>query len=141
MKETVGKGKIRRIIWIAVGIISLGIGAVGAVLPFLPTFPFLMLTLFAFGKSSEKLHTWFIGTKIYKNNLATYVTKRAMTLKTKLTIVGSVTIVMTIGFILMSRVPAARVVLILVWLFHIVYFAFGIKTCESSDDGEEAEAL
>lgn len=117
-----------RIFWLVLGLLSLGIGAVGAVLPFLPTFPFLMLTLFCFAKSSEKLHTWFIGTKLYKNNLESYVVSRSMTVRTKATIMISVTLVMGLGFLMMSRVPAARIVLALVWLFHILYFVFGVKT-------------
>jgi len=117
-----------RIFWLVLGLLSLGIGAVGAVLPFLPTFPFMMLTLFCFAKSSEKLHTWFIGTKLYKNNLESYVVSRSMTVRTKATIMISVTLVMGLGFLMMSRVPAARIVLALVWLFHILYFVFGVKT-------------
>lgn len=122
------KKSMIKTLWIGLGFVSLGIGAVGAVLPFLPTFPFLMLTLFCFAKSSEKLHKWFIGTKLYKNNLESYVVSRSMTVKTKITILCSVTLVMTFGFIMMSRVPVARIVLVCVWLFHILYFMFGIKT-------------
>ena len=61
--------KIKRLLWIILGFIGLGIGAVGVVLPMLPAFPFLLLAAFSFGKSSERLHKWFIGTKLYKNNL------------------------------------------------------------------------
>lgn len=117
-----------KILWLGLGFLSLGIGAVGAVLPFLPTFPFLMLTLFCFAKSSEKLHTWFVGTKLYKNNLESYVVSRAMSGRTKAAIMISVTLVMGLGFLMMSRVPVARVVLALVWLFHVLYFIFGVKT-------------
>ena len=59
--------KIKRLLWIILGFIGLGIGAVGVVLPMLPAFPFLLLAAFSFGKSSERLHKWFIGTKLYKN--------------------------------------------------------------------------
>lgn len=119
---------ISKVLWICLGFISLGIGAVGAVLPLLPTFPFLMLTLICFAKSSEKLHTWFINTKLYKNNLESYVQNRSMTSRTKLTIMISVTLVMGLGFIMMSRVPVARVVLACVWLIHVLYFTFAVKT-------------
>ena len=122
-----------KIVWIVLGFLSLGLGAVGAVLPFLPTFPFLMLTLFCFAKSSERLHRWFIGTRLYKNNLESYVVSRSMTARTKITIMASVTIVMTIGFLLMSRVPAARVVLVIVWLCHALYFVFGVKTLKEEE--------
>jgi len=117
-----------KIVWVVLGFISLAIGAVGAVLPFLPTFPFLLLTVFCFAKSSQRLHTWFIGTSLYKNNLESYVQSRSMTVRTKARIMITVSVIMGVGFMMMSRVPAARVVLVIVWLFHVVYFLFGVKT-------------
>lgn len=119
-----------KVLWVVLGFLSLGIGAVGAVLPFLPTFPFLMLTLFCFAKSSKRLHNWFIGTKLYRNNLESYVTSHSMTMRTKVRIMTTVTVVMAFGFLMMSRVPAARVVLVCVWVFHVVYFLFGVKTLQ-----------
>ena len=56
--------QIRRMLWLILGFIGLALGAVGAVLPMLPAFPFLLLAAFCFGKSSEKLHRWFIGLEI-----------------------------------------------------------------------------
>ena len=50
-----------------IGILCLGFGTVGIVLPILPTVPFYMATLFCFAKSSERLHSWFLGTNLYKN--------------------------------------------------------------------------
>lgn len=123
------KGMVK-MLWIGLGFVSLGIGAVGAVLPFLPTFPFLMLTLFCFAKSSKRWHKWFIGTRLYKNNLETYVASRSMTVRTKTRIMITVSLVMAFGFLMMSCVPAARVVLVLVWVFHVLYFIFGIKTLQ-----------
>lgn len=121
---------IKKIFWITLGFIGLGLGALGAVLPLLPAFPFLLLAAFSFGKSSEKLHTWFIGTKLYKNNLESYVKGQGMTRKTKIKVMITVTLLMTFGFLMMLRkdlyIPCA--ILGCVWLFHIVYFSFGVKT-------------
>lgn len=64
--------KIKRMATITLGCVSVGLGALGAVLPLLPAFPFLLLAAFCFGKSSERLHTWFVGTKLYKDNLESY---------------------------------------------------------------------
>lgn len=69
----------KKIVYTVVGIVGLGLGAVGAVLPLLPAFPFLMLAAYCFGRSSEKLDRWFKGKKLYKNNLETYVNGQGMT--------------------------------------------------------------
>ena len=120
--------RLKKALLVVVGCISLALGAIGAVLPILPTVPFLMLSAFCFAKSSEKLHSWFISTKLYKKNLESFVKGEGMTVKTKVKIMSTVTILMAIGFIMMSRVPVGRVILAIVWVCHVVYFVFGVKT-------------
>ncbi|EEG30535.1 hypothetical protein CLOSTMETH_01876 [[Clostridium] methylpentosum DSM 5476] len=117
-----------RILFLILGLISLGVGAVGAVLPLLPSTPFLLAAAFCFAKSSKKLHDWFLSTKLYKKHLDSFVKKRAMTLKAKLSIMLTVTLMMSVGFILMHSVPIGRICLVAVWLFHLLYFTFRIKT-------------
>ena len=123
--------KIKKKILCALGILLTGLGAVGAVVPLLPAFPFLMGAMFCFARSSEKFHTWFMNSRLYKNNLESYVKQRAMTVKTKLTLMTSLTIAMSIGFFFMGQVPAGRIILAFVWLFHIVFFLFWIKTIKA----------
>lgn len=129
------RNKVVRMLWITVGFISFGIGTIGVFIPFLPSFPFYMLTLIAFSKSSDRLKKWFTSTKLYKKNLESYVTKKTMTLRTKLYIMTSVTLVMGFGFLMMSKVPIGRIVMSIVWLGHILYFIFGVKT-EKVEDTE-----
>ena len=125
--------RIKKILYVILGCIGLALGAVGAVLPLLPAFPFLLLAAFCFAKSSEKLHRWFTGTKLYKNNLETYLKGQGMTWKTKIRIMITVTILMSIGFIMMNQVPVGRIVLACVWAFHILYFIFKVKTIKQAD--------
>jgi len=126
---------IKKIFWIILGCIGVGLGAVGAVVPMLPAFPFLMLAAFSFARSSEKLHTWFIGTKLYQDNLADYVAGRGMTVKTKVRIMITVTLLMSIGFIMMGLkgIVTGCIVLGCVWAFHIVYFIWGVKTIPAAE--------
>lgn len=133
--------KVKKIMYIVVGCIGLGLGAVGSVMPMLPAFPFLLLAAFCFGKSSERLHNWFINTKLYKNNLESYVQGRGMTWKTKIRIMVTVTLLMSIGFFMMSRVPVGQMVLAGVWLFHILYFCFGVKTLKENGEEEQSRQL
>ncbi len=130
---------LKKIIYIVIGCIGLGLGAVGAVLPLLPTFPFLMLAAFCFARSSEKLHNWFIGTKLYKDNLESYVQGKGMTKKTKVRIMVTVTILMSIGFVMMHAVTVGRIVLACVWVLHMVYFTFGVKTIPATEAASVCE--
>ena len=124
---------MKKTVYVVVGIISLILGSVGTVLPLLPSVPFLMLAAYCFARSSERLHTWFIGTNMYKKNLESFVKGKAMTRRTKLRIMSMVTLVMAIGFIMMGDVPIGRIVLAIVWVCHLVYFKYGIRTCTEEE--------
>ena len=120
--------KIKKLLYLCLGFVGLALGAVGAVVPMLPAFPFLLVAAFGFGRSSEKLDRWFKGTRLYKNNLEDFVAGRGMTRKTKLRIMIVVTLLMSVGFLLMHAVVVGRIILTCVWVFHLIYFIFCVKT-------------
>lgn len=122
-------------LYIALGLVCLALSALGAALPLLPATPFLLGTCFFFAKGSRRLNDWFLSTKLYQNNFKSFREQRAMTRKTKRNIMLTVTLTMGIGFVMMNQVPVGRIVLALVWLFHLYYFAFRIRTLE--DNSEE----
>ena len=126
---------VKKILWIILGCIGVGIGAVGVVLPMLPAFPFLLLASFSFAKSSEKLHTWFINTKLYKKNLESYVAGKGMTWATKIRVMITVTLLMGFGFTMMflKSIYVPCIILVCVWVFHIVYFIWGVKTYQPKE--------
>lgn len=131
--------KVKRMLYMLLGFLGLILGGVGAVLPLLPAFPFLLVAAVCFGKSSEKLDRWFRSTRLYKENLESYVAGRGMTTKTKVRIMVTVTVLMSIGFVMMHAVPVGRIVLGCVWVFHVLYFLFGVKTIPGGarDQNEE----
>ena len=119
-------GIMRKILYIIIGCISLGLGIIGVILPILPTVPFVLLAAFCFAKSSERLNGWFKNTKLYRENNV----KNGMTKQAKIRIMCSVTLLMSIGFIMMGLkgIVVGNIVLLIVWIFHMVYFTFGVKT-------------
>ena len=94
-----------------------------------------MLAVFCFARSSEKLHNWFVNTKLYKDNLESYVESRSMTKRTKVRIMITVTLLMSVGFVMMGLkgIVTGCVILGCVWVLHILYFIFGIKTIPATE--------
>lgn len=83
---------MKKFLYMITGYISVGLAAIGVVVPVLPTVPFLMLAACCFARSSEKLERWFRGTKLYKDNLEDFVAGRGMTRKAKCRIMFTVTL-------------------------------------------------
>lgn len=133
--------KLKRAIFVTVGFLCLGLGCVGIAVPILPTVPFFLVTAFCFGASSERLHSWFISTELYKKHLQSYVEKKGMLMETKVSIILMVTLLMGVGFFLMARkgiwVPC--VILAVVWVCHLIYFLFGVKTIKNGTSAEDGE--
>ncbi len=126
---------MKKVLLMMVGCAALALGALGTVLPVLPTVPFFLLATICFAKSSEKLHRWFVGTKLYQDNLADYVAGKGMTTAAKRRIMGTVTLLMAFGFAMMLRkgLYMPCILLASVWVAHILYFVFGIKTAAPAE--------
>ena len=126
---------MKKFICMALGLICLALGAAGSMIPILPTVPFLLLAAVCFAHSSQKLHRWFVGTKLYRSNLADFAAGRGMTLKVKIRIMVTVTFLMSVGCIMMGikGIVTGCVLLGVVWLSHLVYFIFGIKTVSDAE--------
>ena len=123
---------IKRITFVVLGCVRLALAVIGVVLPIVPTVPFLALAAFCFAKSSDRLNNWLLNTKLFQNNLADFKAGKGMTVKTKVRILATVTLVMAVGLIamLMKGVFVVSIILSVVWLGHIYYFGFKVKTLE-----------
>ena len=124
-------GRTAKYVYAAIGVLSLGLGIAGIAVPLIPTTPLAVLTAYCFGKSSARLDNWFTSTKFYRKNIESFALRREMTVKNKLALLVSVTVFMAVSFAVMYAVSAplaARVVLAVIWLCHMLYFGFAVKT-------------
>lgn len=116
-------------LYILLGTLFLGIGILGVVLPVLPTTPFLLVTLYFYSKGSNRFHTLFVSSWIYKKYLLTFYEERAMKRTHKWRLM-----LFTDGIILISVVIApllwVKVLLIVLNIMKYVYFFTQVKTLE-----------
>lgn len=116
-----------KIIYTVVGFIFLGLGLIGIALPILPTTPFLLVSAFCFARSSKKVEKWFISSTIYKNHLESFVTHRAMTLKSKIIILTFASVMLMFPLVFSDNIYL-RIVIILLYICKYSYFIFAIET-------------
>ena len=119
-----------RYIFLTIGAISFALGTAGIVLPLLPTVPFYMLTLFCLARGSERLHKMFLASSLYQKTVGAYERDKALTLRTKLSILLSVSTIMAIGAYFSQDMPIALIVMAFVWIGHVIALVFVVKTKE-----------
>lgn len=122
---------MRKIIYISLGFLFVGIGAIGAALPILPTTPFLLLALYFFSKGSEKFEKWFRSTKLYENYLEDFVEERSMTLATKIKLLTLASSVLIISAYIVSIIYF-RIFIVVLMVYMYYYFIFKIKTIKNN---------
>lgn len=73
----------KRIIYVVLGLLSVGLGFLGAFLPLLPTTPFLLLAAFFFSKSSERLYNWLLNHRLFGKLIRDWREHRAIAPRAK----------------------------------------------------------
>jgi len=87
--------KIIRGLWFIAGTICLALGAVGIILPILPTTPFLLASAACYFKSSPKMHKWLLNNKWFGDYIKNYQEGKGIPKKTKF--IALTTLWITIG--------------------------------------------
>ncbi len=110
-----------RRVFLALGFLCVGLGSVGAMVPVLPTTPFLLLAAALFAKSSPRAEAWLRRQSLYRNYVEVYRQEGPLPLKTRVRIVVTVSLICALSFLLMKN-PIGRSALVIVVLGHWLYF-------------------
>jgi uncharacterized membrane protein YbaN (DUF454 family) len=104
--------KIARVLWFIAGTICVVLGAIGIVLPILPTTPFLLAAAACYYKSSERMHRWLLNNKWFGEYIRNYTEGKGLTMKTKITALTVLWITISFSTVFMlDRLLPAQLVL------------------------------
>jgi uncharacterized protein len=119
--------KIINLLCLGLGLISFGLGLLGVILPILPTTPFILLAAVLFAKSSDRSHKWLLSTRIYKDYVGKWMTKKSMTGKEKIKVLCLVTILLGIS-IYFAPIWHVKVFILAILIGHYYFLIFRMKT-------------
>lgn len=107
----------RQWLCVGLGLFFVGLAAAGAVLPLLPTTPFLLLASYFFVRSSRRLTRWLYNSRLWGPMLHTWRTRRAVSLRVKITAIF--VLLISVGLSLYLTRPSWPVLLVFLVLVAI----------------------
>ena len=121
--------KLKNFLLICAGFICIALGTIGIIMPLVPTTPFILLAALCFAKGSARFHKWLTGRPLYKKHLESFATTRSMTMRTKLTILLPVTVMLFVIGLLSGSLHMRIFIAVLLGIKYL-YFIFAIKTAK-----------
>lgn len=119
--------KSLNIVFISIGLIFMGLGIVGIIVPVLPTTPFILIASACFAKGSNRFDRWLKRTSVYKNYAEDYIKDKSMTFKRKAKLMIISDLMLAYPMITINK-AYVRIIILLVWIWKYWYFIFKIKT-------------
>ena len=104
------------------------LGAIGVILPVLPTTPFMLLALWAFSKSSDRFHCWLYSHKFFGPPLQKWHQYRVIPLAAKIMSVS----MMSISFVYLLVFEKMQVSILIVIALVMLYGMWFVLTKPSS---------
>jgi len=134
--------RLHKILYISLGLICVGFGMLGAVLPVLPTTPFLLVALWLFARSSERFHRWLYHHPVFGKTLQNWEQHQVITTPVKVIAVTSMFASMT--YVIMFKQPpyyAAVPLVILISLTAWYILSKPGKLPEVTEQGSDSGPL
>lgn len=130
VKLEIEKNRIRRVLYIIGGTLSLAMALLGIVIPGLPVTPLALLSAILFAKSSEKLYNWLLSNRILGPRIKSYQRHKGVTRKGKIGIIAFMTLMVLFSSFVMIQIVLIRVVILSLGVVGLVVVWFFVPTAE-----------
>ncbi|NOZ53851.1 MAG: DUF454 domain-containing protein [Gammaproteobacteria bacterium] len=98
-------------LYFSLGCLFFGLGAIGVVIPVLPTTPFMLLALWAFSKSSNRLHDWLYFHAFFGPPLQQWREYRVIPVMAK--VIAITMMMISLGYLLFFSTTSIPVIIII----------------------------
>ncbi len=95
---------MKRAAWLTIGLAALALGALGVVLPLLPTTPFVLVSAYAFARSSDRLQAWLLRHRVFGPLIVDWQRYGAISRPAKIASVISMAAILVLSLVLEAPV-------------------------------------
>lgn len=131
---------VRRPLFYTLGIVSVILGIIGALLPVLPTTPFAILAAYFFSKSSPRMHHWILNLKYIGPQIQEWERHKVIRPKAKLMCMVTIFAMFGSTLIFVRTYTWAKVSMVLVGI-GVSVFVLTRKSYPDSINGESNEEV
>ncbi len=121
----------KRILFIVAGTICLGLGALGIILPLLPTTPFLLLTAACYMRGSDRMYQWLLNNKWFGTYIRNYREGKGIPLRGKISALVLLWTTISFTAIFIISIGVIRVTLFIIAAIVSIYL-IRLPTLEKS---------
>lgn len=89
---------VKQTAYFCLGWICVALGAIGVVLPLLPTTPFILLAAYAFSKSSKRFHDWLLNHRVFGPLVRDWQQNGVIRLPAKILATVSIVLMLSLSF-------------------------------------------
>ena len=101
---------MKRYLYIVFGLVAVGLGTLGVVMPGLPTTPFLLLASWLFYRSSPRLQQWLLASWLGKY-IRSYQRRGGMTKTQKAGVIGVMVVMVALStFVFIPKGSVVRII-------------------------------
>jgi uncharacterized membrane protein YbaN (DUF454 family) len=122
-----GRPRLRRVVWLLAGGVSLALAIVGVILPLVPTTPLVLLAAFCFARGSKRLHLWLLSHGVFGRVVRQWEEFRCVPLRAKWTAIPVVVVSFTVSLVVVPNCVYGYLTLCVLGLL-LLLFLFRLPT-------------
>jgi hypothetical protein len=119
-----------RVVWLAAGLLCVGVGGVGLVVPGLPTTVFFIMAAWCFSRSSRRLERWVLALPGVGPMVRDHRAGLGMPRRAKMMAAGSIVVAVGLSAGLLIANPAVRLLVVAAGLVGVLYIGWRVPTRE-----------
>jgi len=122
------KTKFKKVFFIILGTLSIGLALIGIILPGLPTTPFVLLAALCYSGSSNKLYNWLINNKLFGKYILDFNKNKSISIYIKIYAIFIMWLMISISYIFMVSNFNIQILIIILGIIGTIVMGFIIKT-------------